>query len=43
MECLHPQAQLHVKLKAEQDKARILKLPAAALTHQIQVVCGFQK
>lgn len=31
-ESLHPQAQLYAKLKAEQDKARILKLPAAALT-----------
>lgn len=43
-ESLHPQVQLYAKLKAEQDKARILKLPAAALTHQIlQVVFGYEK
>lgn len=43
-ESLYPQAQLYAKLKAEQDKARILKLPAAALTHQIlQVAFGYQK
>lgn len=43
-ESLHPRAQLYTKLKAEQDKARILKLSAAALAHQIlQVASGYQK
>lgn len=43
-EPLQPQAQLYAKPKTEQDKARILQLPAAALTYQLlQVACGYQR